>query len=63
MSVEYLSSRQVRTRYSIAKITLARWIADPKLKFPKPEPIRKRHYWPVVELDRWDEARKQGEAA
>lgn len=55
-----LTSAQVRARYgNISEMTLSRWVKDPGLAFPKPEPIRSRNYWSVAELNAWDESRKQ----
>lgn len=60
----HLTSAQVRARYgNICDMTLSRWVKDAELGFPKPEPIRSRKYWSAAELDAWDKARKEQQAA
>jgi hypothetical protein len=54
----YLTAAQVRQRYgNVSAMTLWRWLRDPQLGFPKPEPIRRRNYWKSEELDSWDVSR------
>jgi hypothetical protein len=49
-----LPSRAVWTRFGVTDRTLDRWIAAPKLNFPRPTVIRKRRYWYLHELEAWE---------
>ena len=49
-----LAARRVCQRYDICDRTLDRWVADPKLKFPKPMFVNKRRYFDENELDEFD---------
>jgi hypothetical protein len=49
-----LPARKVCERYEICDRTLDRWVADPKLNFPKPMIVNKRRYFDEGELDAFD---------
>jgi hypothetical protein len=44
----------VEKRYQKCNRTIARWLDDPELNFPKPIYIRKRRYWRENELAAWE---------
>ena len=50
-----LPTREVMARYGVCDRTIDRWLADPKLCFPKPKIIRKRRYWDEADLDDFDD--------
>jgi hypothetical protein len=52
-----LPARKVLERYDICGKTLDRWLADPKLGFPRPAVINKRRYFDEDELDAFDESK------
>jgi predicted DNA-binding transcriptional regulator AlpA len=52
-----LGIRAVMDRYSSSDRTIDRWVADPKLGFPKPLRIRRRRFWQEAALDEFDESR------
>jgi predicted DNA-binding transcriptional regulator AlpA len=63
-----LPTEAVRDRYKIVDRTIARWLADPKLNFPKPVKFRHRKFWHQAELEAWERSfrhikRNGGEAA
>ncbi len=42
----YLSSSQVRTMFGgVSYMTISRWLADPRVGFPRPIKISERNYW------------------
>jgi hypothetical protein len=49
-----LTSRDVCARYNVCTRTIDRWVADPRLAFPKPLVIRRRRYWDEDELDKFE---------
>ena len=53
-SKKKLPTRSVCERYGVVDRTIERWIADPKLNFPKPMIVNKRRYFDVDELDAFD---------
>ena len=54
--IVYLTAPQVRARYGgISDMTLWRWLADPKLSFPRPVIINQRRYFPTKRLDDFDQ--------
>lgn len=55
----YANARQVCARYGgVAKMTLWRWLADPRLSFPKPAfTVNGIRFWRLSDLDRWDAER------
>lgn len=59
----YLTGPQIQARYSVTKMTVHRWLADPRLGFPRPIKINGRNYWAVSEIDSWDAARERKGAA
>jgi hypothetical protein len=52
-----------KERYGVSAMTLWRWDHDPELNFPKPIRIRGRKYRDAEQLDAFDAALRQGEAA
>lgn len=49
-----ISVRDVATRYGVSLRTVARWIADEVLEFPRPIYIRGRRYIKVGDLRAWE---------
>lgn len=49
-----LRARQTMKRYGIADRTLDRWLADPKLGFPRPLVIKTKRYFRVRDLMTWE---------
>jgi len=62
MTVEndgYLTSNKVLERFdNISRMTLQRWVRDPKLGFPQPMIIGHRWYFRKSELDEFEERQK-----
>ena len=58
-----LTARKTKQRYGIADRTLDRWLADPKLGFPRPVVINTKRYFRVRDLMVWERARGKGAAA
>jgi hypothetical protein len=58
-----LAARRVCQRYDVCDRTLDRWLADPKLKFPKPMFVNKRRYFDENELDEFDRRQVKARAA
>ena len=54
----YLTSGQVKARYSVSDMTLWRWLHSDTLGFPSPIYINRYRYWKLAELEAWDEVRK-----
>lgn len=50
-------ARKTEQRYDIADRTLDRWLADPKLNFPRPVIINRRRYFRIRELKEWERQR------
>jgi hypothetical protein len=44
-------------RFGVVDRTLDRWVADPRLKFPRPVIINKRRYFRLSELEAWERGR------
>jgi hypothetical protein len=55
-----LPDRKVAQRYGVCLRTLWRWDRNPRLGFPRPVTINKRHYRIEAELDAFDRARSAG---
>jgi predicted DNA-binding transcriptional regulator AlpA len=53
----FLTAAQLRARYGVSDMTLWRWLADEKLRFPRPTTIRKRRYWSVPDIEHWERSR------
>ena len=49
-----LTSRDIWTRFSICDRTFDRWVASPALNFPRPIVIRRRRYWYLRDVERWE---------
>jgi hypothetical protein len=56
-SARKLPARRVCQRYDVCDRTLDRWVANPKLNFPKPMYVNKRRYFDEDELDAFDRSR------
>jgi len=50
----YLTGPDVRKRYGVSAQTLIKWVKDETLNFPKPLSIRRRNFWPIEELEAFD---------
>jgi predicted DNA-binding transcriptional regulator AlpA len=59
-SAKKLPTRSVCERYGVVERTIDRWIADPKLNFPKPMIVNKRRYFDEGELDAFDASKVEG---
>ena len=51
---DLLPAAQVRARYRVSDMTIFRWLADPKLKFPQPIRINARRYWRLADLQAFE---------
>jgi len=60
---QYLTARQVLTRYGITDMTLWRWLADDGLGFPRPLKINRRRYFKEADLMAWERHRAKQVAA
>ncbi len=61
---EWVGTKQVRARYNhVCARTIDRWIAAPKLDFPKPTMINGRRFWRVSQLQQWERKRAGSGAA
>ena len=49
-----VNSRYLMARYDVVDRTIDRWLADPKLNFPKPLKINARRYWRLSEVLAWE---------
>ncbi len=52
-----LPARQVFGRYGVVDRTIARWLDDENLKFPRPLVINSRRYWRLADLQEWERSR------
>lgn len=61
----FLPARHVWERYGVTPVTLHRWLADPRLAFPRPTYIGRFRYWKLAVLEQWERERaaKSGEIA
>jgi len=53
----FIGGPRVLERYGITRTTMQRWLADPKLNFPKPMVRRNRLYFKVGDLEAWERER------
>jgi predicted DNA-binding transcriptional regulator AlpA len=53
----FLPARQVWQRYGVCSMTLGRWLADPRMAFPKPVYLGRLRYWKIGDLEAWERAR------
>jgi predicted DNA-binding transcriptional regulator AlpA len=60
---EFLPAARVRARYGISAMSIHRWLANPKLKFPKPLYIGRYRYWRLADLAEWERQRASSRAA
>lgn len=58
-----LPARAVWTRYGVTDRTLARWLEDAKLDFPRPVLINARRYWREADLVEWERSRVSAKVA
>ena len=56
-SGQRLPARQVLARYQVCDRTLARWLADGALNFPKPLVVNGRRYWLLEDIENWERSR------
>jgi predicted DNA-binding transcriptional regulator AlpA len=60
----FLTVPQVRARYGgVTARTIDRWIADPKLGFPRPVMINTRRYFVLAEVEAFERARAAARAS
>lgn len=52
---QWLPGPQVDKRYGISAMSRWRWMHDPKLGFPAPVRIRRRTFWRLSDLIRWEQ--------
>jgi len=59
---EYLPAARVRARYSnISDMTLSRWMADPRVGFPRPVYFGGRYrFWKLSAVVDWERKRAAG---
>ncbi len=60
---EFLTGPQVRDRYQKSHVTIWRWINDPALGFPQPIRINRLNYWRLADLETWEAAQENQNAA
>ncbi|MBY2993761.1 DNA-binding protein [Rhizobium leguminosarum] len=61
-SREYLTGKQVATRYQITPVSLYRWERDQRLGFPQPMIVNRRKLFKIDELIAWERSRAKGTA-
>jgi predicted DNA-binding transcriptional regulator AlpA len=61
-SREYLTGKQVATRYQITPVSLYRWERDQRLGFPQPMIVNRRKLFKIDELVAWERSRAKGAA-
>lgn len=59
----FLPARKVWERYGVTSMTLSRWLADERMKFPPPTYLGRFRYWRLAELKEWERARAARQAA
>jgi hypothetical protein len=52
-----LPARKVCERYQVTDRTLARWLDDEKMDFPRPLVINRRRYFALADLLAWEQRR------
>ena len=60
---EFLTGPQVRERYQKSHVTIWRWVRDPGLNFPQPIQINRLNYWRLSDLEAWEAAQANENAA
>ena len=60
---QLLPARIVWTRYSVTSRTLDRWVADPRLGFPRPILINRRRYFSADAIAAWERSRAAAKTA
>ena len=53
----YMPARRAWERYGVTSMTLSRWIADPRVAFPKPFYFGRNRYFKFSELEAWERDR------
>jgi hypothetical protein len=53
-------AKSVAAFHGICLRSLNRWLADPRLAYPKPAIVNGRRYWRVGDILAWDQARAGG---
>ena len=59
----FLPARKVWERYHVTSMTLHRWIADERLKFPAPVYLGRCRFWRLSELETWENAQPRKKVA
>lgn len=54
----YLTTKQLMSRYSVCRRTIARWSENTSLNFPQAIQINHRRYWRVDEVEIWEGERQ-----
>ncbi len=52
-----LTSNAICERFGITRRTLARWMVDPRMGFPKSLVLNHRHYFEEIEVISWERTR------
>lgn len=53
----YLPARDVWERYGVTSMTIGRWLADPRMAFPRPIYMGRFRYWSIAALAEWERSR------
>jgi len=56
-SKKWLPGPAVQRRYNKSRMTISRWVRDPKLDFPKPMVVNGRLFFAEDELEIWERRR------
>lgn len=64
-AAEYLPIGRVKARYSnVSDMTISRWMANPKIAFPRPVAFGGRYrFWKLADLIQWERRRAAGKGA
>jgi predicted DNA-binding transcriptional regulator AlpA len=64
-AAEYLPIGRVKARYSnVSDMTISRWMANPKVGFPRPVAFGGRYrFWKLTDLIEWERKRAAGKGA
>lgn len=56
-SLEYLPARKVWERYGVTSMTIARWLDNEDMGFPRPVYLGRYRYWKLSDLEVWERER------
>ena len=60
----FVTAKQVCARYgNVCEMTLHRWLKSPALAFPRPIRINRVRFWRLADLEAWETAQAEREAA